>query len=239
VLDGAPWAAQVGLFLGRERGFFGEAGVDVHFDVAPSREAALRSLAEGRADLALVGGFDLLRARSAGAPVVSIFALTVRPAQNGTPEHYELVVATGEHARRNQTDALRAFVAAAQRGYADAARAPNDAIDVLVRANPAIERAQAERSVGEIATLWRQGPIGEQTEPRWRQSAAWLAARGLARPELDIGAAFTNELLPRPAPTPVGGGAPAPAPSGPTPTPVPRPGGPAPGRLPTVIQIGP
>src|SRR5581483_8285053 len=78
-LDGVPWAAQAGVFLAAERGYFAEVGLDVHLRAAASREAALGALASGDDDLALVGGLDLLRARGEGAPVVSLFAVTPHP----------------------------------------------------------------------------------------------------------------------------------------------------------------
>jgi putative hydroxymethylpyrimidine transport system substrate-binding protein len=334
VLDGAPWAAQAGLFLARERGYFAEGGVDMHFDVAESREAALQRLSAGRADLAVVGGLDLLRARGEGAPVVSIFAITPRPlvalitvkeggparprdlagrtiampadrmgrvvveetlrgdgldpgkvvtappgddpvgglaarrldglggygpregaaldargvAANrllptafGVPDYYELVVATTDATRQSRVDALRGFAAAAQRGYAEAARSPEGAVETLGRASPSLDRTLASRTTGELAADWRAGTIGEQLEPRWRASAAFLARLGLVRPDLDANSTFTNELLPKPSPA--AAGSVTPTPSGPTATPIPRPGAPAPpaapGRVPTVIRIAP
>lgn len=78
-LDGAPWAGQAGLVLALEQGFFQEAGVDLLLHVTDSREAALRALASGRDDLAIVGGLDLVRARGEGVGVTSIYALVPRP----------------------------------------------------------------------------------------------------------------------------------------------------------------
>lgn len=330
VLDGPAWPQQAGLFVAGERGYYAEAGVDVHFDVAESREAALRRVVAGRGELAVVGGLELLTARSEGASLVSIFALTPRPLVAlvavrdggpsrprelegkrvalpndrlgrlvveeilrgdgldpgritrsapgddpvgalaarrldalggygpregaaleargiadtrfrpdafGVPQYYELVVATTEATRRDRGDALRGFALATTRGYAEAARFPDGAIETLARASPGLDRGLAARTTAELAATWREGPIGEQSEARWRQSVAWLARLGLVRADLDPAAAFTDELLPKPTSTPSRSVTPSPA--RPTPTPVPRPGAPAPGRVPTVIQIAP
>src|SRR5205814_6595587 len=78
-LDGEPWLAQLGFFLARERGYFQEAGLDLHFVVAASREAAMRALIAGQVELALVGGLDLLRARSEGAPVLGLLPVVPKP----------------------------------------------------------------------------------------------------------------------------------------------------------------
>ncbi|HEY3109025.1 MAG TPA: ABC transporter substrate-binding protein [Chloroflexota bacterium] len=78
-LDGAPWCAQAGLFLARERGYYQEAGLEPFFHVTPTREAALGALAAGQDQLALAAGLDLLRARSDGAPLIALMPIVARP----------------------------------------------------------------------------------------------------------------------------------------------------------------
>jgi putative hydroxymethylpyrimidine transport system substrate-binding protein len=334
-LDGVPWAAQAGVFLAEERGYFAEVGLDVHLRVAESREAALGALAAGTDDLALVGGLDLLRARGEGTPIVSLFAVTPHPLvallslraggparprdldgrrvampadrfgravveailradgleparladtaavadpvgalvarridafggyapregaaleargappnvfapdRFGVPDYYELVIATTDSVRAARGEQLRALVGALVRGYTDAARAPNEALDALVRANPALDRDIGGRTLGALAGAWRASPIGEQADPVWRSSFLWAARQGLVNPSLDPATAFTNDALPRPTPGPSGTA--TPASSGATPTPVRRPGAPGPPapigqRQPTTIRIGP
>lgn len=334
-LDGVPWAAQAGVFLAAERGYFAEVGLDVHLRAAESREAALGALASGDDDLALVGGLDLLRARGEGAPVVSLFAVTPHPLvallalraggpgrprdldgrrvampadrfgravveailrgdgldparladtpgvadpvgalvarridafggyaaregaaleargappnifapdHFGVPDYYELVIATTDTFRSARADQLRALATALVRGYADAARSPNEALDALVRASPALDRDVGARTLGALAGAWRASPIGEQADPVWRSSFIWAARLGLVNPSLDPGTAFTNDALPRPTPGP--GGAATPVSSGTVSTPVRHPGAPGPPppagqRQPTAIRIGP
>jgi ABC-type nitrate/sulfonate/bicarbonate transport system substrate-binding protein len=122
-LDGPPWAAQAGLFLARERGFYVEAGLDVFFHVTSSRASALSQLASGRDELGLVGGDDLLRARAEGTPAVSLLALDASP-----PDGYGLVLATTEPSRERSPEALKSFVLATARGYAEARSEPENAV---------------------------------------------------------------------------------------------------------------
>jgi ABC-type nitrate/sulfonate/bicarbonate transport system substrate-binding protein len=78
-LDGEPWVVQAGLFLARERGYYQDAGIDPYFHVVSSREAALRALVAGQDELALVGGLDLVRARSEGTAALSLMPIAPRP----------------------------------------------------------------------------------------------------------------------------------------------------------------
>src|SRR5207302_9874323 len=61
------------------RGYYQEAGLDLFFHVAPTREAALAALAAGHDQLALTAGLDLLRARAEGAPLVALMPIVARP----------------------------------------------------------------------------------------------------------------------------------------------------------------
>src|SRR5688500_7833568 len=74
-LGGPPSAAQIGLFVARERGFFLEGGLEVFFHATGSSAAALSSLGGERDQLAVIGADEVLKARARGTPVVSVFAL--------------------------------------------------------------------------------------------------------------------------------------------------------------------
>jgi len=196
-LDGPPWAAQAGLFMARERGFYLEAGLEVFFHVTPSRSVALSQLARGRDELGLVGGDDVLRARADGTPALSLLALDAN-----APDGYALVLATTELVRAEQADALRSFVLATARGYAEAARDPGAAAETLGRADAELDRPRAERQIGELLPLWRApGPPLGQDDARWSQAFLRLVRLGEVPPTLDPRAAFTNELSIAVAPT--------------------------------------
>jgi hypothetical protein len=224
-LDGPPTAAHVGLFVARERGYFLDAGLEPFFHVAGSRVAALAALGSHRDQLGLVGGDDVLRARAEGTPIVAVLALDGRGSDG-----YGLVVATTESVRAEAELALRAFAVAAVRGYADAARDPGIAVDTLDRAHAAVDRDAASREVAELLPFWRaSGPLGQQSDGRWRDAHRRLVAQGQLAADLDPAAAFTNDLAIAAVPSPTPAPSPTPRPTvvQPPPRPTPRPADPA------------
>ncbi|HEY3083535.1 MAG TPA: ABC transporter substrate-binding protein [Chloroflexota bacterium] len=233
-LDGPPWAAQAGLFMARERGFYLEAGIDVFFHVTPSRTVALSELARGRDELGLVGGDDLLRARAEGTPALSLLALDAN-----APDGYALVLATTEQVRAERVDALRSFVSATVRGYAEAARDPGAAAATLGRADSEIDRPRAERQIGELLPLWRApGPPLRQDDARWSQAHHRLVELGQLPSTLDPRTAFTNELSIAVAPHPESTRTPPPT-ALPRPTVVPPPNRPTPRLAAPAPRTGP
>jgi hypothetical protein len=214
-LAAPPSAAQIGLFLARERGFFLDGGVEVFFHATSSSSAALASLGGERDQLALVGADDVLKARAQGTPIVSVLALDGRGADG-----YGLVLATTDPLRAAAASALKAFATAAVRGYAEAVRDPAMAVDTLARVDSAVDRQAATRHVNELVTLWRAaGPMGLHDDARWREAHRRLVGAGQAKPDLDAGAAFTNELALAAAPTPTPAPSPTPRPAAASPTP--------------------
>jgi hypothetical protein len=224
-LDGPPTAAHVGLFVARERGYFLDAGLESYFHVAGSRAAALAALSSERDQLGLVGGDDVLRARAQGTPIVAVLALDGRGSDG-----YGLVLATTESVRAESGLALKAFAAAAVRGYGDASRDPGIAVDTLDRAHSTVDRDAAGRDVAELLPFWRaDGPLGLQSDVRWRDAHRRLVGQGQVAAELDPAAAFTNDLAIAAAPTATPAPSPTPRPTvvQPPPRPTPRPAEPA------------
>jgi putative hydroxymethylpyrimidine transport system substrate-binding protein len=69
----------VGIYQGIERGFFREAGLDVHPQVPSDPSAPIKQVAAGRADLAVSYEPEVLIARDQGLPVVAVGALVQQP----------------------------------------------------------------------------------------------------------------------------------------------------------------
>ena len=169
--------------------------VNVGFDLVPATIG-------GRVDAAM-GAYwthETILAARAGYPVDLL-----RVDDWGVPPYYELVLAAGETTVADDPGTIRAFLGAAQRGYADAAAEPEAALDALAAASPDLDRAVEAEGLALLAPAWTDGvPVfGAQDETRWRAYAAWMVERGLIPADLDVAAAFTTSLLPLPDGTPV------------------------------------
>ena len=123
----------------------------------------------------------------------------------GVPPYYELVLVTSEDTAEGRADTIRAFLAATQRGYIEAAAEQDAAVEALVAAYPETDRPVEEAGIALLAKLWASAvpTFGLQTAEQWIGFAAWMAERGLLPADLDATAAFTSDLLPTATSTPV------------------------------------
>lgn len=78
-LDYPPNADHVGIYAAQANGHFAQQGLDVHVRPPANPQAPIRDVAAGTTDVAVAYEPDVLRARAAGLPVVSIGALVQRP----------------------------------------------------------------------------------------------------------------------------------------------------------------
>jgi putative hydroxymethylpyrimidine transport system substrate-binding protein len=92
-----------------------------------------------------------------------------------------LVLIASDETVARQADLVRRFLRATTRGYADAARDHQAAIDLLVKVNPETNRAMEERGMPLLVPLWTQGAtgFGQQTASRWQAYADWMKQRGI------------------------------------------------------------
>ncbi len=169
--------------------------VNVGFDLVPAAVS-------GRA-AAVMGAYwthETILAERQGYPVD-----VLRVEEWGVPDYYELVLTASEETVADDPDTVRAFLRAAQRGYADAVAEPEAALDALAAASPELDRAGEAEGLALLAPVWTDGvpAFGTQTPERWQTYADWMKDRGLIPGDLDVAAAFTTELLPSPVATPV------------------------------------
>lgn len=78
-LDWYPNANHAGLFLARERGYFAAEGLDVELETPADPTVVLQTVGAGRDTFGISYQTDLLLARAAGIPVVSVAAIVQRP----------------------------------------------------------------------------------------------------------------------------------------------------------------
>jgi len=80
-LDWYPNANHAGLFLAQERGYYAEEGLAPDFYTPSDPTTVLQTVGAGRDAFGISYQTDVLLARAAGVPVVSVLALVQRPLQ--------------------------------------------------------------------------------------------------------------------------------------------------------------
>ena len=80
-LDWYPNANHAGLYLAQERGYYAEEGLAPEFYTPSDPTTVLQTVGAGRDDFGISYQTDILLARAAGVPVVSVLALVQAPLQ--------------------------------------------------------------------------------------------------------------------------------------------------------------
>jgi putative hydroxymethylpyrimidine transport system substrate-binding protein len=79
MLDWFPNADHVGIYQALAKGYFSQAGLDVHVEVPSNPASPLQLLAAGKVDAAISYEPELLLARNQNLPLVSVAALVQEP----------------------------------------------------------------------------------------------------------------------------------------------------------------
>jgi NitT/TauT family transport system substrate-binding protein/putative hydroxymethylpyrimidine transport system substrate-binding protein len=146
---------------------------------------AIPSLAAGRVEAAT--GFwnaEAVALRHQGVPI-RVFKVD----EFGAPPYPELVLCTSEQLLKEDPDLVEAVVAATRRGYASAAANPAAALDDLLAANPALERADQAAQMKALAPILRPAPFNPTVLRAW---AAWDLKHGLLEKPLAVEQAFSQ-----------------------------------------------
>jgi putative hydroxymethylpyrimidine transport system substrate-binding protein len=122
----------------------------------------------------------------------------------GAPKYHSYLLGTTEELAHAEADPVRAFLAATERGFQEAARDQEYAFAVLERVIPYFGREILRDSLRLIAPTWfgPDGRWGRHSEELMRGYAAWLAEHGVLRDAEIWRHATTNALLPVPASLP-------------------------------------
>ncbi len=105
----------------------------------------------------------------------------------GAPPYPELVLTTSERTLREQPELAEAMVAATRRGYAFAEAHPDRALDALLAADPALDRADQAAQLRVLLPVLHPAPFKPRVLAAW---AAWDLEHGLLRRPLDVSEAF-------------------------------------------------
>jgi ABC-type nitrate/sulfonate/bicarbonate transport system substrate-binding protein len=105
----------------------------------------------------------------------------------GAPPYPELILTTSRSILEDDPDLVEAVVEATQRGNAFASAHPTQALDDLLIANPALNRADQQAQLDALGPDLQPAPFDPRVLQAW---ASWDLAHGLLKRPLDISAAF-------------------------------------------------
>jgi putative hydroxymethylpyrimidine transport system substrate-binding protein len=96
LLDWFPNADHVGIYEAQAKGYFSQAGLDVHIQVPANVADPLQLVAAGKADVAVSYEPEVLLARNQNLPLVSIGAIVQQPLTS--------IISIGKHAIHNPAE---------------------------------------------------------------------------------------------------------------------------------------
>jgi NitT/TauT family transport system substrate-binding protein/putative hydroxymethylpyrimidine transport system substrate-binding protein len=144
---------------------------------------AVSSLAAGKVDAAT--GFwnaEGVALRRRGVPI-RVFKVD----DYGAPPYPELILTTSRHTLDRDPGLVNAVVAATERGYALVQRSPDRALDALLTADPALDRADQQAQLDALLPDLRPAPFDPTVLRTW---AAWDLKHGLLEHPLHVNTAF-------------------------------------------------
>ncbi len=144
---------------------------------------AVSALAAGKVDAAT--GFwnaEGVALRERGVPI-RIFKVDAY----GAPPYPELILATSRRTLDEQPDLVDTLVDATRRGYAFAAHQPAQALDDLLAANPALDRAEQKAQLDALLPDLHPAPFDPRTLRAWSD---WDVTHGLLQHPVDLDRTF-------------------------------------------------
>ncbi|WP_374121413.1 ABC transporter substrate-binding protein [Paenibacillus sp. LHD-117] len=113
-------------------------------------------------------------------------------------DYYTPVLVTSEKNIESDPELVKAFTAGAAEGYQFAIEHPEDAADVLIKAEPDLNAELVKASQKWLSPKYQDDAArwGEQKLSVWENYATWMLDHGLLEGKLDAEQAFTNEFLP-------------------------------------------
>ncbi|HEV7769716.1 MAG TPA: ABC transporter substrate-binding protein [Solirubrobacterales bacterium] len=144
---------------------------------------AISSLAAGKVDAAT--GFwnaEGVALRRQGVPI-RIFKVD----RYGAPPYPELILTTSRQTLERDPQLVAAMVEASERGYGFAAKNPDEALDDLLAADPALDRAEQQTQLDALLPDLHPAPFDPEILRAW---ATWDFEHGLLGELVDVEEAF-------------------------------------------------
>ncbi|CAM4280997.1 ABC-type nitrate/sulfonate/bicarbonate transport system substrate-binding protein [Paenibacillus endophyticus] len=113
-------------------------------------------------------------------------------------DYYTPVLSTSEAMIKDKPDIVKAFTAGAAKGYQFAIGNPDEAAEILIKAEPDLNAELVRASQKWLSPKYQDDAPrwGEQKLSVWENYASWMFEHKLLEKELEAEKAFTNEFLP-------------------------------------------
>lgn len=113
-------------------------------------------------------------------------------------DYYTPVLVTNETMIADKPEVVKAFTAAAAQGYQYAIDNPEDAAEILIKAEPDLNAELVRASQKWLSPKYQDDAPrwGEQKLSVWENYSDWMYEHKLLEKELEAEKAFTNEFLP-------------------------------------------
>ncbi|MCH5584164.1 ABC transporter substrate-binding protein [Shimazuella sp. AN120528] len=119
--------------------------------------------------------------------------------QNKDLDYYTPVLITSEAKIKQDSGVVKAFMQAVSKGYQFAITHPDEAADILVKQNPALDSKLVHESQKWLSPRYQaDAPAwGVQKESVWSGYANWMKKHHLLEGNFDPKKAYTNEFIPQ------------------------------------------
>jgi putative hydroxymethylpyrimidine transport system substrate-binding protein len=176
----------------------GKAGLsESDVNVVDVQQGLLPAVVSGRAD-AMLGGF--LNVEGVDLSQRGLNPRVVPVDQLGIPTYDELVLVASDDEIANDSQAIKLFIAALQRGTRYAAANPRSATNAILDAGQGLDtkltRAEIARTLPLLDQYGTGHPFGYQDPKQWARFAHFMADNGLIKALPKTGDILTNDLLP-------------------------------------------
>lgn len=113
-------------------------------------------------------------------------------------DYYTPVLITNEQKAKQDPETVRAFMKAVSQGYQFAIDQPDQAAEILSKAEPDLDSQLVKKSQAWLSPRYQgDAPVwGIQKEEVWANYAKWMKQHGLLEGDFVPSQAFTNEFLP-------------------------------------------
>ncbi|KUP09280.1 ABC transporter substrate-binding protein [Bacillus coahuilensis m2-6] len=113
-------------------------------------------------------------------------------------DYYTPVLTTNEDHIENDSELVKAFLAAVTKGYEFSIENPSEAADILIEAEPDLDAELVKASQEWLKDKYKDDAQrwGEQKESVWTNYSEWMAENGLLEGDFNATEAFTNDYLP-------------------------------------------
>mgnify|MGYP000858230502 FL=1 len=114
-------------------------------------------------------------------------------------DYYTPVLETSEKMIQSKPDVVRAFLKGASEGYQFAIEHPDEAADILLKAEPDLNADLVKASQQWLSPKYQDDAPrwGEQKREVWAGYGEFLKEHGVLKEDLDYDAMFTNDFLPQ------------------------------------------